>query len=88
MLLMLNGIGGSARVDKTFIVVHLLIGITLLKCVAGSVGPVNLACAIRFAKTGSYHSIRGSLVLMGSGHHARSGRCYRLRGQKPREWRD
>ena len=41
MILMLNGMGGSAWVDKTLFVVHLLIGITLLKCVAGSMGPVK-----------------------------------------------
>lgn len=34
MILMLNGMGGSARVDKTLFVVRLLIGITLLKCVS------------------------------------------------------
>ena len=37
-------------------------------------GPVNLACAVRFAETGSYHSAWGSLVLVGSGHRAQSGR--------------
>ena len=58
------------------------IDIVLLKCVAGSVGPVNLAYAARFAETGSYHSAWGSLVLVGSGHRARSGRLVPPAGAK------
>ena len=51
-----------------------VIDIILLKCVAGSVGPVNLTCVIRFAETSSYHSVWESLVLVGSSQHAQSGR--------------
>ena len=47
-------------------------------------GPVNLACAIRFAETGSYHSAWGSLVLVGSGHRAWSGRLVPPAGAKPK----
>ena len=45
-------------------------------------GPVNPACAVRFAETGSYHSAWGSLVLVGSGHRARSGRLVPPAGAK------